>query len=71
MFHRKREVISLSIDEDKCIGCESCVARCRRKVLDMRYSIDCYAWARYPMDCVGCGKCLSVCPTGAIVLITN
>jgi adenylylsulfate reductase subunit B len=70
MFHRKR-VVSLSIDKEKCIGCESCVSVCRRRVLDMRYSMDCYAWVKYPLDCVGCGKCVRVCDAGAVKLVTN
>ncbi|KAA6349603.1 hypothetical protein EZS27_003028 [termite gut metagenome] len=73
MFKRKKkEIISLRIDEHICIGCESCVYRCRRKVLDMIYTDDrAYAVAKYPHDCVGCRKCLSVCCSGAIELITK
>jgi NAD-dependent dihydropyrimidine dehydrogenase PreA subunit len=37
----------------------------------MTYSIDCYAWVKYPLDCVGCGKCIKTCDTGAVELITN
>ena len=70
MFLKRRQVLSLSVDKDKCIGCESCVVLCRRKVLDMRYDFDSYyAWAKYPEDCVGCGKCQNMCIAGAIDLI--
>ncbi|MDR0746037.1 MAG: 4Fe-4S binding protein [Mediterranea sp.] len=71
MFHRRREVTSLSIDKDKCIGCEACVSACRRRVLDMSYRVDCYAWVKYPLDCVGCGRCVRACDTGAVELVTN
>ncbi|KAA6321324.1 Electron transport complex subunit RsxB [termite gut metagenome] len=74
MFKRKKkEVVLLQIAEEKCIGCESCIRRCRRKVLGMKYTDDykAYAEVRYPADCIGCGKCLSVCSWGAIELITN
>lgn len=70
MFHRRKNVISLSVDEGKCIGCESCVARCKRDVLSMYTTrTEYYAWVKYPMDCVGCAKCVRVCPSDAIELI--
>lgn len=73
MFGRKRRnVISLQVIDYKCIGCESCVDRCRRRVLKMVDEIGrSYAGVAYPNDCVGCGKCLNVCPVGAIELVTE
>ncbi|MCD7900144.1 MAG: ferredoxin family protein [Bacteroides sp.] len=73
MFHhRRREVITISVDPAKCIGCESCVSACRRKVFEMKFGLDImyYAWAKYPNDCVGCGKCQRVCMAAAIDLKT-
>lgn len=73
MFHRKREVISLSVDEDKCTGCEMCVAACKRRVLELKYGLNFnyHAIARFPDDCVGCGRCLRACSFGAIDLVTT
>lgn len=73
LFKRKKKaVLSLQIDTTKCLGCENCVERCRRKVFDISYEKGKYfAWVSYPADCVGCGGCLRVCPTGAIELITE
>jgi NAD-dependent dihydropyrimidine dehydrogenase PreA subunit len=69
---KKKEIVSLQIDKQKCNGCESCVFRCRRKVLDMVYTNDrAYATVKYPNDCTGCRKCVSVCCSGAIELITK
>ncbi|KAA6336254.1 hypothetical protein EZS27_015570 [termite gut metagenome] len=70
---KKKEVVCLQIAEERCIGCENCIRRCRRKVLGMRYTDDNKAYAEvwYPLDCIGCGKCLSVCSSRAIELIVN
>ncbi|MDR0824027.1 MAG: 4Fe-4S binding protein [Prevotella sp.] len=68
---KKTEIITLQIFERKCIGCEKCVERCRRKVLGMVYKDDhSYATVEYPDRCTGCGACSKKCPTDAIELIT-
>lgn len=68
---RKRIVVSLQIDDTKCIGCEECVDICRRKVIEMFFVGDRYiAKIMYPEDCKGCGKCTRVCASDAIKLIT-
>lgn len=69
MFRTKKREISLQIFERKCIGCESCVDRCRHRVLGMVYDgkRD-YATVEYPNRCTGCGKCVQSCFSNAIEL---
>lgn len=50
------------VDQDRCIGCGSCVRICANDgphVVNGKCSID-------QNKCVGCGRCLAVCPRDAI-----
>lgn len=68
---RKREVKSLQIFDRKCIGCESCLERCRHRVLGMTYKEGrSYATVEFIERCIGCGKCHDICPAKAIELVT-
>jgi len=52
------------IKEDDCTGCEACIPRCQMdalKMVDGRLSRD-------EIRCIGCGICMWVCPTEALVL---
>ena len=71
MFRKRtREVVSLQVIGDLCIGCGRCANRCRHGVIGMRHKDDrSKAVVYHPEACVGCGKCLYVCPTIAIELI--
>ena len=54
---------TLSVDEDKCTGCKSCIQLgCPANTFDVeteKAGID-------PVTCVGCGMCAQVCPVDAI-----
>lgn len=53
------------MDEELCVGCESCIDRCQFGALSMKEGI-----AQVNEDyCMGCGLCVSTCSTGAISLI--
>jgi Na+-translocating ferredoxin:NAD+ oxidoreductase RNF subunit RnfB len=53
------------MDEELCVGCESCIDRCHFGALSMKEGI-----AQVNEDyCMGCGLCVSTCSTGAISLI--
>ncbi len=64
-FKEPKEVLSLEIIADKCVGCGSCAQKCKRGVFEM------HGIARVANfdACVGCGKCVEkMCNFGAIEL---
>lgn len=63
------------LDEDKCIGCRSCMRRCHFNVFDLkkdkakendgkRLPVQMVS----PDSCVGCGLCVTGCPADALTL---
>lgn len=55
----------VSVDVEKCEGCEECVNTCPEEVFQMTDGkADPYQWS----ECVFCETCLSVCPTSAITI---
>ena len=59
----KRTIIT--IDEEKCNGCEECINGCHEGALQM---IDGKAKLVSELFCDGLGACIGTCPTGAIIL---
>jgi len=55
--------MKISIDQEKCIGCELCVRVCPQKVLAMT---DGKLQVVHPDHCMGCFGCEEVCPHGAV-----
>jgi electron transport complex protein RnfB len=55
----------MTVDEESCIGCESCIERCQFGALDVINNI-CQVDSK---KCVGCGVCAIVCPEDALTLI--
>ena len=67
---RSKEVVSLDVIGELCIGCGRCVSRCRYKAIGMKYTDDRgRAVAYHPERCVGYGRCVGTCPTVAIELV--
>ena len=54
LFH-KISICGVTVDKDKCVGCDKCVCEC---LLDVKSVGD--------RECVHCGDCIGRCPTCAI-----
>jgi len=54
----------VKIKEDDCTACEACIPRCQMDALKM---VD-GKLVREELRCIGCGICMWVCPTDALVL---
>jgi len=61
----KREINPPEVIENKCIGCERCVAVCPSFVLAMAKEKARVVRGEW---CIGCGHCGAVCPSEAILL---
>lgn len=66
-FKKPKQVESLDIDTEKCVGCGKCAKMCKREVFAM---LDNKAIVDNLDACVGCGKCVKkMCNFGAIKLV--
>jgi Na+-translocating ferredoxin:NAD+ oxidoreductase RNF subunit RnfB len=69
--------------EDKCKGCEKCVAACPKKLISMQkrgthYTVTCRSLDKGPVTkkncdagCIACTKCVKTCPHQAIAMNGN
>ncbi len=55
----------VSVDNDKCTGCEECVNICPQGVFEMA---DDKSNPANSSECVYCESCLGVCPSEAITI---
>lgn len=53
----------VSLDRDKCTGCEECLEICSADVFEMRNGRSVPVKAK---DCIGCESCVEVCEQKAI-----
>jgi len=65
-------ITNVSIEKDRCKGCEICVSVCPENVLEMSKNINVkgYFFAQ-PVrlaDCIGCLFCAMMCPDVAITI---
>src|SRR5262245_56087735 len=54
-----------SINDDRCTGCDACVAVCPTNVLDL---VDNKSRVLRFQDCIQCEACMWACPTTALVM---
>jgi NAD-dependent dihydropyrimidine dehydrogenase PreA subunit len=57
---------AVSIDDDVCIGCNSCVNICRMQTILPNPEPGKPPVLAYPDECWYCGCCVEVCRTGAL-----
>ena len=62
--NRDFEVYLVYVDADRCDGCEACVTYCPVDVFDVFHKAD----AVRPQNCLGCGTCVAVCESGAVIV---
>ena len=59
-----KDVVTLSLNEEKCIGCGMCIDVCPHAVIGMNGSDR--AWIQDRDACMECGACSRNCPTEAV-----
>ena len=60
-----RNVVTLQLDKEKCVGCGMCLVVCPHAVFCMN---DGYAQITTRDACMECGACATNCPTEAITV---
>ena len=60
-----RDVVTLALDQEKCVGCGMCLTVCPQQVLGMRNGC---AAIENRDRCMECGACSRNCPTGAVTV---
>lgn len=60
-----KDVVTLALDEKKCVGCSMCVVVCPHAVLRMKNGS---AWVENRDACIECGACARNCPTDALTV---
>ncbi len=60
-----KDVVTLDLDDEKCVGCGMCTIVCPRAVLGMNNG---HARIENRDACMECGACARNCPTEAITV---
>jgi NAD-dependent dihydropyrimidine dehydrogenase PreA subunit len=71
MWHRyKNRHKVIYVDKNNCTGCQLCVKKCSRKVLEVvKDETGVHAIVKYPDKCDACEHCLLKCKFNALKLI--
>lgn len=66
---------TITVERDRCKGCELCAFQCPQKILGMSKAINAkgyfFAEMTDPRRCIGCGLCAMTCPDVAITVHGN
>jgi ferredoxin len=68
------QVVSARISVDKCNGCLTCVSACTFNVLSpqaLKQATEAGEDLVTSPECTNCGDCVSVCPEGAVDLVSG
>lgn len=61
---------AVTVDSERCKGCELCTYTCPQRVLGMTSNVNGkgyrYAYMEHPELCTGCTNCAVICPDGVI-----
>lgn len=60
-----KDVVTLALDQEKCIGCGLCLIVCPHDVIGMNNS---HARIKNRDACMECGACTRNCPTEAVTV---
>jgi len=60
-----KDVVTLALDQEKCVGCGMCLIVCPHEVLSMNNG---HARIDYRDLCMECGACARNCPTEAVTV---
>ncbi len=63
--HQQVRILVHAINDDRCVGCDACVAVCPTNVLDL---INNKSRVLRFQDCIQCEQCMWACPTDALVM---
>ncbi len=58
-----KNVVTLNLNKDMCIGCKMCINVCPHGVFEFENK---RAYIMNKDDCIECGACAKNCPPGAI-----
>ena len=61
----RARILIHAINDDRCTGCDACVAVCPTNVLDL---VDNKSRVLRFQDCIQCEQCMWACPTDALVM---
>jgi thioredoxin reductase/ferredoxin len=64
----QQRILIHAINDDRCTGCDACVAVCPTNVLDL---VDNKSRVLRFQDCIQCEACMWACPTSALVMHTE
>jgi ferredoxin len=64
-FAYLRDVVTLALDQEKCVGCGICLIVCPHEVLSMNNG---HARIKNRDLCMECGACSRNCPTEAVTV---